>query len=168
MNMFAQHIEFEPEYTSALLSAAATAFVRGYLFATYGRWLVMACIINAAGFGLIVWLGGGGGSAWFAGALALIGPVWLANFYLRYPAKFATRASRSEPPTRIALTPDNVELISRSGSAKVPWSRFRAVVEAPTAFLLVVSPFGYLPLPKQGMPPEAISLLHNRRSSNVA
>ena len=168
MNAPSQRIEFEPEYTSAVLSSASTAFVRGYLFATYGKWLILACIINAAGFALVLWLGVRDISAWSVGALALLGPVWLAHFYFHYPARFAARATRAEPATQIVLTPEKIEITTRSGSASFLWSKFRAVVEAPTAFLLVVSPFAFLPLPKQGLPPEATSFLEKRRSSNVA
>ena len=168
MNTPVQRIEFKPEYTPALLISSATALVRGYLFASYGKWLVVACVINAAGFTLGLWAGARGVPVWVVGAIALLGPLWLANFYFRYPARFASRASGAGLVTRIALTPEKIELTTKDGSASFSWSRFKAVVEAPTAFLLVLSPFAFLPLPKQGMPQEAISALTARKSRNVA
>jgi hypothetical protein len=168
MNTLAHRVEFKPEQSPAMQIAAATSFVRGYLFATYGKWLVLACAINAIGFSLVLWLGARGMAVWLLGAIALLAPVWLADFYFRRPAKIAARAGRTEPATRIALTPEDIEVTTRSGSASLSWSKVRAVVEAPSAFLLVLSPFAFLALPKGGMSQEAIALLEGRKSSNVA
>ena len=166
--MSAHCVQFEPQYTPELLRSASTAFVRGYLFTTYGRWLVLACVINCMAFALVVWLGLGGASVWSTGSVALLGSVWLAQFYVRYPARFAARATSAEPITRIVLTAQSVEITTRSGCTNLSWSRFKAVVEAPTAFLLVASPFAFLPLPKLGMPAEAVALLKNHKTKNVA
>ena len=161
-------VEFEPQYTSALLECSANSFVRGYLFRTVGKWLVLACVVNAAGFGLVLLLGVRDAGAWFSGAIALLGPLWLAHFYVRRPARFAARAKRAELASRVGLSPEKIELTTRSGHSSVSWSNVRAVVETPVAFLLVLSPFAFLPLPKQGMSSEAVAFLEQRKSHNVA
>ena len=161
-------VEFDPQYTSALLESAANSFVRGYLFRAYGRWLVLACIVNAAGFVMALLLGVRDAGAWVSGAIALFGPLWLAHFYVYRPAKYAASAKRAELVTRVELSLEKIELTTRSRTASLSWSKFKAVVETPVAFLLVLSPFAFLPLPKQGMSAEAVSFLEQRKSHNVA
>jgi hypothetical protein len=101
--MSASTIEFDSAFTSDLIDAASVSFVRGYLFRRYGRWLIAACLINAVGFGLVLWLGGNDGLVLaFITMIVVVGPAYLALFYFSYPRRFAERMKQRLMPRALA------------------------------------------------------------------
>lgn len=173
--MSATPIDFDSLFTAELIDDAATSFVRHYLLARYGLLFVLACIINAAGFALSLWLRGSGasGAAWmltqlFDGAVVILGPIYLAYVYFGYPRKFAARLKqRLLPTTHFSLSPEAFGVRTRQGSIIVPWARVKSILEFPSYFLLVLTPFAFTVIPKIGLPPEAFTDLEERGRTRV-
>jgi hypothetical protein len=159
-------VEFDVPFTAELIDDAATSFVRQYLFKRYGRWLMLACVINAIGFALAVWLGGNEPLviAWL-GVVALVGPAYLIFAYFFYPARFATRLKpRFLPTAHFSLSSEVFGIRTQAGIASLPWSRVKSVLHFPSYFILVLSPFAFCVLPKVGLPSEACEILLQRNA----
>ena len=91
------HADSEITYTDAVIEDAAASFVRHFFNTTYGRVLLLACVINIAAFVLVFSLGI---REWFVlfvvGTLAAMGPIYLAIFQAvrEFPEYFVLVISR--------------------------------------------------------------------------
>jgi len=167
--MSAVPFEFEAPFTAEVIDHAATAFVRQYLFRKYGRWLVLACVVNAVGFFLALWLGANDPLvlAW-VGAIVVLGPLYLVFVYVTYPGKFAARLKKLFlPSAHFSVSSESFGVRTSAGSATIPWSRVKSVLEFPSYLILVFSPFAFSVLPKAALPPEAYQILREKSSSRV-
>ena len=165
--MSASTIEFASAFTTDLIDAASVSFVRGYLFRRYGRWLIAACLINAVGFGLVLWLGGNDGLVLsFIALIVVMGPAYLALFYFFYPRRIADRMKqRLMPRAHFSFNESMFGFTNDVGTGAMAWSGVKAVVDHPTYFLLVFSPIAFSVIPKAGMPVDALRLLEAKRTA---
>ena len=165
--MSASAIEFDAAFTPNLIDAASVSFVRGYLFRRYGRWLIAACLINAVGFGLVLWLGGNDILVLaFIAMIVVIGPAYLALFYFSYPRRFAERMKqRVMPRTHYSFSESVFGFTNNTGTGTVAWSDVKAVLDHSAYFLLVFSPIAFAVIPKVGMPVDALRLLEAKRTA---
>lgn len=162
-------VAFDAEYSPELIDEAGRAF-RDYLFRRYGPWLVAACLINAMGLALSLWLGLETGPVlWGVVFIVVIGPVWLAYEYLFEPHRYAARLKRVLPSRgRLSVDSEAVSLVVRGQESKLPWSLVKVVVETQAFFLLVVSPFAFTFVPKSGLPVEAYDTLRAKSQIGAA
>ena len=154
---------FDAQYTPALIDKATQVF-RDYRFKRYGALLIAACAVNALVFGLVVWLRAEGGLAllWFVLIIAA-GPAWLLFEYVIAPRRFAARLKRALPSSaRVSFGRQSVSFVFDGQTVTVPWTDVKAVVETEALFLLVVSPFTFLLLPRAGIPSVGYRALHAR------
>src|SRR5207248_6811208 len=143
-----------------------------YRFERYGRLLIAACIVNAIGFGLLLWFGAKSVPPllWVPFMFVVLsGPIWLCYAHFVFPAWFAARLQRLFPqPMRVLIDKGSVCFVLRRRELSIPWSAVEVVLEAQTLFLLMRSPFAFLVLPKAGLPGEAYSILHARSRPRAA
>jgi hypothetical protein len=168
--MSSQQFEFEVPYTDELIDHAAAAFVRDYLFHTYGRWLILACIINLAGFLAVLWLGGSKVQVMlaFIAAIAVLGPVGLARIWFAYPRKIAERIKqRFIPSATFSMTEHDLSLKTSLGYSKVSLSRVKALLELPACLVLVFSPFACLVIPTAALSADTDRFLRARIPPNA-
>lgn len=162
-------IKFDAAFTPDLIDAASVSFVRGYLFRRYGRWLIAACVINAVGFGLVLWLGGNDGFVLaFIALIVVVGPAYFAFFYFSYPRRFAERTKqRLLPSVRFSFGESTFGFTNSAGTGTLAWSGVQAVLDYSEYFLLVLSPIAFAVIPKAGMPVEALRLLEAKRTHDI-
>jgi hypothetical protein len=168
-HMSTEPVAFDAEYSPALIEQAALMF-RDYRFRRYGRLLMAACIVNAVGFGLLLWLGAKSGPAFlFVLFIVVGGPVWLLYEHFVVPDRLAARLKRLLPqPMRVWVGKESICFVLRGREVVVRWSAVEDVLEAQTLFLFMRSPFSFLVLPKAGLPAEAYGILHARSRSRAA
>jgi hypothetical protein len=163
---------FDSMLTAELLDEASSSYVRQYLFKRYGRWLMVACIVNAAGFSLALWLGAmHGPEIAVFGLVVLFGPAYLLSAYFFYPRSIAKRLKqRFLPITRYSVTSTAVEVTTKAGNLSRPWPRLKPVLEFPSFFILCFSPllFFFIVVPKIALTSEALSILNERCARHVA
>ena len=156
-------IVFEAEYSPQVIEQASRAF-RDYLFKHYGSWLAGACVVNACGLAVLLTLGGPYGFMLAPILLIVfIGPVWLLYKYFATPARYAAKLKRLLPPSaRASVNSESVTLMTRDREATIPWRVVKAVVETPSVFLFVLSPFAFTFVPRSGLPEEAYAMLRSK------
>jgi hypothetical protein len=159
---------FDAEYSPDLIELAAYTF-RDYQFKRYGPWLISACIVNAVGLALSLWLGVTGALLAWVVFIVVIGPVWLLYKYFIAPSQYASKLKRNLPShVPISVGSEAVSFVVRGQEATIPWSIVKAVVETQALFLLVLSPIASTFVPKSGLPIEAYDMLHSRSRSGAA
>lgn len=160
---------FEAEYSGELIEQAGRAF-RDYLFRRYGPWLIAACLINAIGLALSVWLGAPPGPIlWGVVFVVVVGPVWLLYEYFVEPHRYAARLKRVLPSRgRVSINSEAVSFLVRGQESKLPWSSVKVVVETQAFFLLIVSPFAFTFVPKSGLPVETYDTFRARSQARAA
>jgi hypothetical protein len=158
-------VQVDATYDRKLLEAAATCYIRGY-FRGIGRWLLVACVINAIGFGAAIALGAKSGPVmWWVVFIVVAGPLYCAYLFWGFPRRYSSRAIRVfAPTTRISFTVATVEFSCGQGAASIPWGALTKVRECPTAFLLVLSQLihSFMVVPKAGLPNEAREFLASK------
>jgi hypothetical protein len=162
----ASQAAFDIRYTPDLIDQATRVF-RDYRFKRYGALLIAACVVNAVGFGLVVWLREERSllALLLLAFVVAVGPAWLLYEYFISPRRFAARLKRMLPDSaRVAFAKQSISFAFDDQKVAVPWHDVKAVVETETLFLLVVSPFTFLLLPKSGVPPAVNKALHARSS----
>lgn len=160
---------FDAQYTPALIEDATRVF-RDYRFKRYGALLIAACVVNALAFGFVAWQRAASGLTlfWLVFIVAA-GPTWLLYEYFLAPSRFAARLKRALPSsTRVSFGRQSVSFLFGAQAVSVPWSDIKAVVETGTLFLLVVSPFTFVLLPRAGIPPAGYRALHARSQPTAA
>ena len=171
MNSATLPIRFEVTYTSELIERAAKSFVN-HLFRHQGRWLLAACVVNALGFGAVLWLGARNDlPTAFVGFLAVAGPLYCTYLFALFPRLYASRVSHFLVPSAfVSLNASAIEISTKGRDVRVPWSSVKRVVTCPAYFLLVISPLGvvFLILPRANIPPEADEVLAQRARRHVA
>jgi hypothetical protein len=162
-------IAFEAEYSPQLIDQASRAF-RDYVFKRYGWWLAGACVVNACGLAILLSLG-----AQFDFVLApivfivILGPIWLLYKYFVTPARQAARLRRLLlPSVRASVNSGSLTLVVLNREITFPWSIVKAVVETPSLFLVVVSPFSFAFLPRSGLPSEVYATLRSKALRGAA
>lgn len=168
--MSAEPVAFEAQYTSELIERAALAFVRQYLFRRYGRWLLLACIINAAGLALALGLGFREPAA-VIGLIAIIvlGPLYLALVYLTYPAKFSGRLKQVLlPSAHFSMSVEKLQVRTNAGTVEVPWPGPGSLLERESFSLLALSPLAFVIFPTASLPPSGRAILQRQGSARVA
>ena len=162
-------VAFDAQYSPAVIEQAALMF-RDYRFRRYGRLLIGACIVNAVGFGFLLWLGAKPGPAFlFILFIVAGGPVWLAYEHFVFPGRLAGRLKRLlGQPMRVSIAKEFICFVLHGREVAIPWSAVQVVLEAQTVFLLMRSPFIFLFVPKAGLPVEAYGILHARSRSRAA
>jgi len=162
-------IDFDSPFAPELLDQASTDFVRGFLFKRYGAWLVVACVVNLIGFALVLWLGGANAASMvFLAGIAVLGPVYLFWTYHFQSARIATRLKQYwVPAAHFSLGESAFSVTTSGGSASVPWSRVKALLEFPAYFMLVFSPFAFIVLPKASLPEEGYKVVREKAAHAV-
>ena len=154
---------FNAAFTPALLDDAARVFVRRYLVGPYGALLVAATAIDIAGLSLALWLGATSVSVAPLGALVLLGAFYFIFTYFRLPLRISERMQRIlVPTTGFSIDAERVVVTTAEKRALFEWSRIKSVLEFEPYFLLVLSPFAFLVVPKSSLPAEPATLLLGR------
>ena len=128
-----QPVAFDAEYSPELIELAARTF-RDYLLKRYGPWLIAACIVNAVGLALSLWLGAKT-DAILAGVvfIVVLGPVWLLYKYFVGPTQYAARLKRFLPSHgRVSVGSEAVSLVTLpSASSGAPAGPSRTAAQQP-------------------------------------
>ena len=161
---------FEAQFSPESMIAASLAF-RDYLFKQYGRLLIVACLINAAGLAFVYWSGAERGLAFYSLTLILLVlcPAWLLYKYFVGPRLQAARLQLMMPPRgNVSVNEDFVALPGKDGRDRhFPWSKTK-VIEHASLFLLVPSPFFVYYVPKFGMPAVLQELFQAKAARSAA
>jgi hypothetical protein len=163
-------LTFDVVYSPEIAKRAAEAF-RSYRWKRYGPLMVTACIVNAIGLAIAIWLGADLGKAatLFVGFVVVFGPLWLLYEHFVWPSRYASKLIRVLPPSgRVSVAPDAVSLATRDRDAEIPWAKIKRVLETQNAFILVLSPFHFVFIPRIGLPIDADGALRARSQSKVA
>src|SRR5690349_4486459 len=92
-------VHTEVTYDAELLEAAARCFIKRY-FRGQGRWLLVACVVNAIGFAAGLALGANDSfSIAVMAFVVVIGPLYCAYLFALFPRRYAARAARLLVPT---------------------------------------------------------------------
>jgi hypothetical protein len=154
-------VTFDAEYSSELIAEASFTF-RDYLFRRYGRWLMAACVVNAIGLALSIWLGSNADSVLTGiSVIVVLGPIWLAYKYFVGPSRYAARLKAMLPASgRTSVGSESVALVVRGKEVAIPWTLVKVVLETEGLFLLVLSPLSFVFIPRRGLPTEVYETLH--------
>jgi hypothetical protein len=166
--MSIEQVVFNAEFSPELIDQAALSF-REYRYARYGRLLIAASMINAAAFGLLLWLAPRPDPAFFSFFLFVVVfcPAWLFYRHFDGPRRRATMLKRVLPRSaRVSVTAESVSYALQSREVTIPLSHTKAVIETQPLFLIVLTPFAFFFLPKSNIPAEAYEILHNRAQSS--
>lgn len=156
---------FSPTLSSALVDHASRVFVRRYLVGRYGPLLAGSMVICAIGVALANWLGSDPVLTFAMSMTVMLPAVYFFWFYVRMPGRLAGRMSRTlDPAVRLRIDSQGVLATSGERQFLVEWSRVKSVLEQEPYFLLVLSPFAYLVVPKFGLPPKPADVLRDRIS----
>ena len=163
--------QFEAAYTPELIEDATRTFVSHH-FRHQGRWLVAACIVNALGFGVALWLGAKGIlTTALIGFMVAVGPLYCIYLFTLFPRRYASRVSRFLVPTAlVSLNVSALEISAKGRNARVPWASVKEVLALPAYFLLVISPFAmmFAIVPRAGIPSDVHEVLAQRARQHVA
>jgi len=163
-------LTFEVVYSPEIAKRAAETF-RNYRWKRYGLLMVTACIVNAIGLTVALWLGAqlSATATFFIVFVVAVGPLWLLYEQFVWPARYASRLVRVLPPSgRVSVGADAISVATRAKDAEIPWSKITKVLETQSAFILVLSPFHFVFVPRAGLPIEADGILHGKSHSKVA
>jgi hypothetical protein len=163
-------LAFDVVYSPEIARRAAETF-RNYRWKRYGPLMVIACIVNAIGLSVALWLGAqpGAASTLFVGFVVVLGPLWLLYEHFVWPSRYASKLVRVLPPSgRVSVARDSIFFTTRRRDAEIPWSKIKGVLETQSAFILVLSPFAFVFIPRAGLPLDAYGALHARSQSKVA
>ena len=147
---------FEVKYSPESAVDAASRF-QDDRFKRYGRLMIAACIINAIGVSAAIWLGARleALSTLFLIVVVIVGPAWLLYERYVWPQRYASKLLRVLPATgRISISDESISIATVRGDAVIPWSRIGRVLEAQSAFVLVLTPFSFLFIPATDLPAE--------------
>jgi hypothetical protein len=98
--------------------------------------------------------------------VVMLGPGFVLHRYFLGPSRYAVNLRRALPPrVLVAVGAASVSFEVHGRATAIPWSAFKAVVEAPALFLLVASPFAFTFVPKLDMPAAGLEALHARSTS---
>jgi hypothetical protein len=111
-------------YTDAVIEHAAKSFVQRFFKTTHGRLLMLACVINIAGFALGAYFVRDEWSMVFVvGLIAVLGPVYLAAIYFLFPRKFSASLKQGlKPSARVTITSSGFGVAARRRSYELLWS----------------------------------------------
>jgi hypothetical protein len=167
--MSAATASFDATYSFDSFRQAGRAF-RDYQFKRYGPLMIAACVINALGFAIALWLGAKFDLAmYFITFVVVISPVWLLYEYVLGPRMYELKLKMVLAASgRVTVGPEAVSLPGQRGEIIFPWSMIKVVVERPDFFLLVLSPFSSYFVPRAGMPAMAYEVLHPKVNFNAA
>lgn len=167
--MYETPIVFTAQFADELMVQAAYAF-RDYQFKRYGPLFITACIVNALGLWVVLRYGAEADVRLVAIVLLVIlGPTWLVYKYFVAPSHLAAKLRRRFPSEmRVSMAFASVSFDVQGEQVEIPWSAVKAVVETSNLFLLVVSPFAFMFLPRISMPVEAQESLHARSRYRAA
>jgi len=154
---------FDAAFTPALLDDAARDFVRRYLVGRYGALLVAALAIDIAGVSVAYWLSPDNGSVAPLTVLFVLCALYFIWFYFRMPVLMSKRMQRAlVPTTGFSIGAERVVVATAKKRVLVEWSRVKSVLEFELYYLLILSPFAFLVVPKASLPAEAAALLIGR------
>jgi hypothetical protein len=158
-------------YSREILVAAAQCFVKRY-FRGWGRWLLVACVINPIGFAVALAFGASDTLTIVAGGIVVIvGPLYCTYLFTLFPRRYASRvAGALVPGTQFSFTPWNFEMMAKERVSRIPWARIKEVWECAGAFLLVLSQFGvvFIVVPKTNLPQSAHEILVGKSKDHAA
>ena len=164
-------MQAEVAYNRELLEAAAGCFIKQY-FRSQGRWLLVACVVNAIGLAAILALGA---KASITIALVVVivatGPLYCLYLLTLFPRRYASKAARFLVPTaQVSFTAATFEVSARDRVSRIPWTSIKEVWECPTAFLLVISQFAviFVVVPKSQLHQAAHEYLAGKVISHAA
>ena len=163
-------LTFEVAYSPEIATRAAETF-RNYRWKQYGPLMVTACVVDAIGLGVAFWFGAQlGVAAWsFLAFVVVVAPLWLLYEHFVWPSRYASRLIRVLPSSgRVSVTSDAISLATRAKEAEILWSKVKKVLETESAFILVLSPFHFVFIPRVGLPTDADSVLHTKAKQAVA
>jgi hypothetical protein len=140
------------------IAAEAAAQFRDYRFKRYGLLMITACAINVLGFCVALW------SGFYPPAnylfLVIGSPLWLLYEHFIWPRAYALRLVRSlSSATQVSINREWIFVAARGQYTPIRWSRIKKVVQTPSVFLLVLSPFAFLFIPTAGLPVDARDVL---------
>lgn len=155
------HDPLEIAYTDTLIEQATQSFFRDFFSTTYGRVLMLACVVNVAGFVLIVAMGVRDRFMLFViGMIAALGPLYLSIVYFYFPQKFSdVLKQRLQPAAKISLSSAGFGIAANGRAVTLPWSDVKRIREFPDYFILLTSRFAFTIIPKQGLPAASQQLL---------
>ena len=152
-------VEFEAAYDDSTIDQAARAFYH-HQFMKY-RWIIVfACIVNIIGFAAVWYFGVRGWMLLSSGLIAAVGPIYFPWAYFHLPKSAAAQLrARLKPSARVTVSPSNLTMSTKTGRGAVPWASFRELVELPDYFLLAISPYAFVAIPKKDAPEEAREII---------
>ena len=145
---------FDVVYAPEVATDAAYRF-RDDRFKRYGLLMIAACIVNLIGLSAALWFGARprDASTLFIFFIVIVGPVWLLYEQFVWPQWYVSRLLRVLPsPGRISVSEDSISVTTVRRDALIPWTRIKRVLEARSAYVLVLSPFAFLFIPTTGLP----------------
>jgi hypothetical protein len=150
-----ESIEFEASYDDSTIDQAARAFYH-HQFMKY-RWIIVsACIVNFMGFIAVWYFGVRDWMLFSSGLIAVVGPAYFSWAYFHLPKSAAAQLrSRVKPSARVTVSPFDLTMSTRTGRGTVRWTSFKELVELPDYFLLAISPYAFVAIPKKDAPDEA-------------
>jgi hypothetical protein len=164
-----QPVHFDAHYTGELIWEATHAFQR-YRFGRYGKWLAAACVVNTIGFAFAFGLGGNSNAVLAAIAFfVVLAPVWLLYEHFIWPSRHAAKLGKLLPEhVRMTISSEALSAVLREQDAVIPWSIVTAVLETKAFFLLVISPFAFVLVPRSHLPREAYEVLQAKSGAGAA
>jgi hypothetical protein len=136
---------------------------RRYLTNRYGPLLAGSAVICIAGDSLGYWLGADPIPTCAMGSIVALAVIYFVWFYIRMPGRLAGRMKRSlDPAVRLRVDSQGILASVVSGPVLIDWSRVKFLLEQESYFLLVLSPFSYLIVPKPGLPSGSAIVLRDR------
>jgi hypothetical protein len=138
-------IDFQATYSRELIEVGAKCFVRHH-FRHSGRWLLVACVVNALGFGALLWFDPKANLITaLLGLLVVTGPLYCAYLFKLFPQRYASRLSSFlAPSARLSLNEFSLEISANGRKARVRWVSVKELLECPACFVLVIAPFAML------------------------
>jgi hypothetical protein len=125
--------------------------------------LLGATVINFTGVAIGLWLGASPVFTSALGAFVVLTALYFVSVYILRPGRLAASMKRNlDPAVRLRVDSEGVLAIVGKGQMLVEWSRVKSVLELESCFLLVLSPFSYLVVPKSGLPQEPAVVLRGR------
>jgi hypothetical protein len=87
----------------------------------------------------------------------------MVSNYFRCPIRMSERMQRVLIPTvRFSIDAEWLVVTTPKAQAKLEWARVKSVLDRKPYFLLVLSPFAFIVVPKASLPAEIAALLLGR------
>lgn len=167
--MAATDEESDVVYTDAVIDQATEAFFRDFFRTRFGQVLMVACLVNVAAFGLMVWLGVRDHFTLFViGMIAALGPVYLGVLYFYYPRKLAAALKQSlKPSAKIMISSTGFGISANDRTVKLLWSDVKRILEFPDYYILVFRPaLAFTVIPKRGLLTASQQLIRDASTGN--